>query len=197
MNSAWKRFLTTAVVALILVTSMASVAFAAPDTTTTGSDAVVAAGVKKGPAPQAVLAYISGKTNVDMKTLMGEYKSGKTLEEICAAHGVDWSVIQAVFAPNQGNKKENAQKAIQNIEKRIAKLLEEQANIQEKIAKGEEAVAKLRTRIEGMKNETLKGFAERELEILQHRIALAKEHLELIGDQLALARDMLEYAKSI
>jgi hypothetical protein len=185
MKSAWKRILTVSVMAVVLVASMASLALAAPDN------------AKGGPNPHTVLAYIAGKTNADMKTLMEEFKAGKTLQEICAAHGVDWSVIEAVFAPNKAKNEENRQKAIQRLEKHIANLLEHQGGLQDRIAKMHEAIDKLQARIPGIENETLKGFAARRLELMQHRLVLVKQTLELVGDGLALARDEMAYLKSL
>ncbi|MEX0975373.1 MAG: hypothetical protein WD024_08530 [Bacillota bacterium] len=175
MNRAWKRFLSAVAVTLVLVSSAASLAFASP---------------AEGPNPRVVLAYIAGKTGTEMTVLTEEFKSGMTLEEICAAHGVDWSLVEDLAGPGREVR-------IQRLEEHIAKLLENQARVQEQLAKGSEAVAKLEERIAGMKDPALKGFAERHLDILQRRLALGAERLDLIGDRLELAQDMLEYAQSL
>ncbi len=192
MNRAWKRFLTVSVVAVALMTSMASLALAAPESATNPP-----AAQGQAPSPRAVLAYIAGKANVDMKTLMEEFKAGKTLQEICAAHGIDWSVIEAVFKPNEAKREENKQKAIQRLEKHVADLLKRQAELQDHVSKLEDAIAKLEAKIPEIQNETLKGFAVRHLEIMRQRMTLANPRLEIIGKQLSLARDELEYFKSL
>jgi len=56
---------------------------------------------------------------------------------------------------------------------------------------------KIVARIPTMRNETVKGFAQRQVEILRQRLALANENLALLGRELALARDQLAYAQSL
>ena len=195
MNRAWKSSLTVALIAAIMVASMASLAFAneaEPGSTPTPP----AQGQTRGANAYAVLAYIAGKSGADLKALIEQLKSGKTLQEVAASNKVDWPAIQAVFAPSQAKKEENKQKVVARLEKRVAALLEAKTTVEDRIAKLQEQTGKLQARIPEIKNETLKGFAQRESQILQRRLGLARERLALIGDELALANGKFDYAKS-
>jgi hypothetical protein len=55
------------------------------------------AGVKGNKDAWAILCYIAGKANVDLKTLVDEYQNGKSLEAIAAEHGLDLAAIQAAI----------------------------------------------------------------------------------------------------
>jgi hypothetical protein len=191
MNRAWKSSLMVALIATIMMASMASLAFAneaEPGSTPTPP----AQGQTRGANAYAVLAYIAGKSGADLKVLIEELKSGKTLQEVAASNKVDWLAIQAVFAPSQAKKEE----VVARLEKRIAALLEAKTTVEDRIAKLQEQTGKLQARIPEIKNETLKGFAQRESQILQRRLGLARERLALIGDELALANGKFDYAKS-
>jgi len=190
VNHLWKRLISVSLVTMIVVVALASLAFAE------GGPAAAAPG-QKGAGARIVLAYIAGKSGADLTALGEAFKSGKTLREIAAEKGISWSAIEAVFMPNQAKKEENKQKAIANLEKRIAALTGMQTEVMSRIAKLQEQTDKIAARIPTMRNETVKGFAQRQVEILRQRLALANENLALLGRELALARDQLAYAQSL
>lgn len=69
----WRRLLSISVVALTIIASLATVAFAAPDITTSGQTTNPVTNARKGPAAKAILAYIAGKANL-VKRLGEKYK---------------------------------------------------------------------------------------------------------------------------
>lgn len=185
VKAAWKRVIGTALVAVVLL-SGATVAFAAPREDT----AMNASGGPRGANPHLVLAYIAGKTDVEMSALVEEYKSGMTLQEICEAHGVEWAEVEGLLGPNTADR-------IERIKERIARLTENQAKVQEHIAKLTEDIARLQERIPNMENPARKGFAERQLEVMESRLALCNQKLDFVGQQLALLQDMLAYLETL
>lgn len=53
------------------------------------------AGVKGNRDAWGILCYIAGRANVDLKTLVDEYRNGKSLQDIASKYGLDLSAIQA------------------------------------------------------------------------------------------------------
>jgi len=185
MKTAWKRILGTALVALFVVTGTATLASAAPGGRLQGPAIRV-----EGPMPRMVLAYVSGKTGIEMSRLLEEFKSGMTLEEICAAHGVDWSEVQCLGEPEIAHR-------VENLEARIARLIENQAKVEEHLANAQAAVTRLDEKIPTIEDPAMKEFAERQLAILESRVEHITERLGLMAEQLVLLQDMLEYSQSL
>jgi len=199
------------VLALCLAFGIASMAFAEPEATQTNPGANILPGQKqrgwlgkflwgylargdlrKGPNPIAVLAYIAGKTNTPIETLKTELKEGKTLQEICQAHGVEWAEVQNLLG--QGNH--SKEKAAAGLEKRVARLTEAKAKLEEAIQKATERIAGAESKLGNITNETLRGFAQRHLDIAKQKLASGQERLRILELEIQLAQDELAYVKS-
>lgn len=55
------------------------------------------AGIKRNKNAWAVLCFISGRADADLKTLVEEYQNGKTLEDIAAEYGLELPAIEALI----------------------------------------------------------------------------------------------------
>jgi len=162
--------------------------------------------------PRLVLAYIAGKTGTPLETLHEEFRTGKTLEEIAEAYGVDWADIEEAVTGNRVRWKvvfpdgvevedwmnlpvigfmseERLEAAIQRMTENIARLEGQAEKFRRKLPDYESKIAEI-------EDETLREFAMRHLELLKERYELGDDHLAVMNKQLELLKDMLDYAKS-
>jgi uncharacterized protein (DUF433 family) len=94
MSLTWKRALPVSLVVAILVSAAASLAFAG-DGGSAPNGSFLARKGWAGRESGVILGYIAGKANVNVKTLMEELKTGKSLQDIAAEHGLDLEAIKA------------------------------------------------------------------------------------------------------
>jgi len=112
MKLNWKRIAGVSLAVVVLVAAAVSVAFAQDSSQTKGLG-LGKRWLGKGPGG-FMLGYLRGKTGVDLKTLLDELKSGKTLDEIASEYGLDLTAIRDEVAANapraifQGLDKETA-----------------------------------------------------------------------------------------
>jgi uncharacterized protein (DUF433 family) len=97
MKFTWKRALPVSFVVAVLVSAMASLAFAG-DGGSAPNGSVLARKGWSGRESGVILGYIAGKANVDVKTLMDEFKGGKSLQDIAAEHGLDLTALKNELA---------------------------------------------------------------------------------------------------
>lgn len=104
MRTMWRRVLPVSLVAAVMVTAMASLAFAGD---ASGTDPSTQAGIVQPPGRTGmggpggfILGYIKGKTGVDLATLLDELKSGKTIDEIAAEHNIDLTDLKDEIQAN-------------------------------------------------------------------------------------------------
>lgn len=142
--------------------------------------------------PNLVLAYISGKTGVSIEDLRAEYKSGKSLQEIAQAHGVDWNTLVEQLKPGKLDR----EKLQERLEQEIAKLNKEKERLQQQITNMNGRVSQFEQRIAGMEDGVLKQFALRYLEIMKEKVNIAQQQMNLLDKRLSLAQDQLNYVQS-
>lgn len=142
----------------------------------------------KNGAPHVALAFISGKSNTPMETLLQELKSGKTLEEIAAAHNVAWSEVESMLSSKEMSA-ERLQEAIKDTTEQRDRLTERRAEFESKLPEFESRIAKI-------EDESMRNFAKRHLELMKQRWELEGSHLSIMEKRLNLLSDELDYAKS-
>lgn len=149
-----------------------------------------------GIAPRAavVLAAIADLSGHPVDEMIGLARGGQTLPEIAEKVGVEWQKVQDKVAEAIGFKGDDQAK----LQDRLAKLQERLAKAQETYRKLlqaqtdlEQRIADARAKLDGIKNENARRWAEQWIKIMEMREPILKLQIERAQAVIDLLQKMI------